>query len=137
MPNNPADNSYLEKWKAKLSEVKLPQERFSNFFVVKYVCESIPSDSLLHLSILNSIRMANFFDLNEKVQCYANIGAYGIDGSFSTFLGQAVNTSNLAYLIIGDLSFLYDANALSIELFPPNVRIIVINNNGASCIIQI
>ena len=130
MPNNPADNSYLEKWKAKLSEVKLPQERFSNFFVVKYVCESIPSDSLLHLSILNSIRMANFFDLNEKVQCYANIGAYGIDGSFSTFLGQAVNTSNLAYLIIGDLSFLYDANALSIELFPPNVRIIVINNNG-------
>lgn len=133
MPNTVERGLYLEKWKSRLREVKLPKERFSNFYVVKNVCESIPSGSLLHLSILNSIRMTNFFELSKNVKCYANIGAYGIDGSFSTFLGQAANTPKLSYLIIGDLSFLYDANALTIEEgIASNVRIIVINNRGGA-----
>src|SRR5690606_18248758 len=34
------------------------------------------------------------------------------------------------YCILGDISFLYDANALQISTLPKNLKIIVINNQG-------
>lgn len=125
-----SSDEYLNTWKSKLGSIKYPEKNFSNFFCIKRICEIIPAGSLLHLSILNSIRMTNFFPLNDNVTCYANIGAYGIDGSFSTFIGQARDYQGKAFLLIGDLSFLYDINALTIADLPKNIRIIVINNHG-------
>lgn len=124
-------NEYEEMWKIRLNSIKYPELGFTNFNAIRNTASNIPEGSLLHLSILNSIRMMQFFDLKKDVQVYANVGAYGIDGSFSTFLGQASSEQNkLAYLVIGDLSFFYDINALNIDGIGNNIRIIVINNHG-------
>ena len=94
--------------------------------------ERIPSNSLLHLSINDSIRITNFFKLNKNVRVYANIGTHGIDGCLSSFLGQAIATDDPAYLIIGDLAYFYDMNATRLRHIKNNVHILLINNEGGS-----
>lgn len=128
--NKHNSRNYYNIWKNKLENIEFPDLGFTNFSAIKTICSAIPEYSLLHLSILNSIRMSNFFDLAEGVKVYANVGAYGIDGSFSTFIGQVENKNTKSFLIIGDLSFLYDANALKIPKIGSNIRIAVINNYG-------
>ncbi|MEQ1750757.1 MAG: 2-succinyl-5-enolpyruvyl-6-hydroxy-3-cyclohexene-1-carboxylic-acid synthase [Prosthecobacter sp.] len=67
----------------------------------------------------------------QGVQFYANRGANGIDGIVSTWLG--VSASSLSsWLIIGDLSALYDLAAPWImpQLPQGNRRLVVINNGG-------
>lgn len=62
---------------------------------------------------------------------YANRGANGIDGLVSTFLGLSAG-SDEAWMIVGDLSALYDLSApwLLSQLGTGNRRIVVINNGG-------
>ncbi|MCB1209795.1 MAG: 2-succinyl-5-enolpyruvyl-6-hydroxy-3-cyclohexene-1-carboxylic-acid synthase [Verrucomicrobiales bacterium] len=62
---------------------------------------------------------------------FANRGANGIDGLVSTFLGCAVDTEE-AWLILGDLSALYDLAAPWIidQIAASRLRIVVINNGG-------
>lgn len=127
MKNN---QQYYNDWKEKIDNIKFPDLKFTNFYVIKEFSKMIPSNSILHLSILNSIRLMNFFDLNEAISVYANLGAYGIDGSLSTFLGQSKNIEKLAFLVIGDLSFFYDLSASLIPYLNSNVRILIINNHG-------
>ena len=79
------------------------------------------------MSVLDSIRLTNYCKLNNSIKCFANIGADGIDGALSAFMGQARETDELSFLIIGDLSMMYDMNALLNEI-TPNIRIFVINN---------
>lgn len=92
----------------------------------------MPCNSILHMAINNSIRICNFFKLKENIRSYANIGTYGIDGCLSSLLGQAIATNELSFLIIGDLAFFYDMNALRIKHIKNNVRILMLNNQGGS-----
>lgn len=39
-------------------------------------------------------------------------------------------TDKLCFIIVGDLAFFYDMNALSIRHISNNVRILLVNNNG-------
>lgn len=121
------NNSYFSRWKKRIDLFRLPNLEFTNFAVINEFCKSIPDNSLLHTTVLDSIRMSNYVDLPKSIRCFANIGADGIDGSLSTFLGQAKFEDGLSYLLIGDLSLLYDMNAL-LQTIPSNVRIVVINN---------
>ena len=73
-----------------------------------------------------------FFDLNDNIRFYSNVGSLGIDGCFSTFVGQSTATEKLSFLLIGDLSFFYDMNAAGIRSIGNNVRIILLNNGGGS-----
>lgn len=105
---------------------------FSNVSVIRSLARNIPDNSILHLSILNSIRLMQYFKLPENVKVFANIGTDGIDGCLSSFVGQAVMTEELAFLVIGDLSFFYDMNAMRINCIKNNMRIIMINNHGGA-----
>ena len=132
-PEGAANNmDYYKLWATKYNEIEYPDFEFSNFYVAKKLSENIPQDSVLHLAILNSTRTMQFFDLAPNVKTYSNIGALGIDGCLSTFLGQAVSTENLAFLVVGDLSFFYDMNAAGIRHVGKNVRIVLVNNTGGS-----
>ncbi len=112
---------------------ELPEIPYSNVYAIKKVVENIPENSLLHLSINDSIRITNFFSLNPSVKVYANIGTYGIDGCMSSFIGQSVaSPSKTAFLVIGDLSFFYDMNSLKINSLGKNVHILLLNNRGAA-----
>jgi 2-succinyl-5-enolpyruvyl-6-hydroxy-3-cyclohexene-1-carboxylate synthase len=62
---------------------------------------------------------------------YSNRGASGIDGLISTAAGVQRGTARPTLAIVGDLSALYDLNALALlrQASAPLV-LIVVNNNG-------
>ena len=124
------DLTYHNAIKKYAESVIYPEFVYSNVWAIKNIVEKIPSDSILHLSINDAIRITNFFRLQDKVKVYANIGTHGIDGCMSSMLGQAVVSDKLCFLIIGDLAFFYDMNALGINEIGSNVRILLLNNRG-------
>lgn len=126
------DGAYLIKWKEVEMAMKLPDMPFTNFYVAKQFAEKIPSRSILHLSIQNSTRLMQFFELDESITVYSNVNAFGIDGCLPTFMGQAAVTDELAFIMIGDLSFFYGMNALGIRNRKNNIRILLVNNGGGA-----
>lgn len=129
--NYVSNREYYDLWKTRLDRVIFPDFKYSNFYAIKELLNIIPQNSLIHMSILNSIRISNFIGTPDDSKCYANLGADGIDGCLSTFLGQSVLNNSLSFLIIGDLSSLYDYSAFQ-YFNRPNQRIMVINNNVGS-----
>ena len=101
---------------------------FSNIYVIQEFCKLVPENAVLSMSILNAIRGVETFPVPKNTEVYANVGAYGIDGCMSTFLGQACVTDKPAYLVIGDLSFIYDMNSIWIRHVSNNVHILLVNN---------
>ena len=124
------DLTYYREMKAYADSVIRPEFSWSNVYAVEQVAHGIPSGSIVHLSINTAIRSMNFFELSKGTRAYANIGTYGIDGCLSSFLGQASAVDGLAFLVIGDLAFFYDMNALRIKHVKNNVRILLLNNRG-------
>lgn len=121
---------YYKSIKKYADSVEYPNFKYSSTYAIKNVVERISSGNILHLAINNAIRIANFFELQPEVKVYANIGTYGIDGCLSSAIGQAAATDKLCFLIIGDLAFFYDMNALRIQHIGKNLRILLINNRG-------
>lgn len=90
-----------------------------------------PGDTL-HLANSSAVRFAQLFDLPDGVQVECNRGTNGIEGSLSTALGYALSPEarGLQLLVIGDLSFFYDMNALGLPELPSSLRILLLNNGG-------
>lgn len=126
------NKEYYDLLKGYVDSVEFPEFPYSHVYAIKEVVEKIPTDSILHLSINNSIRIANFFKLNPNIKTYANIGTHGIDGCLSSFLGQAAASNKESFLVIGDLAFFYDMNAMRLRHINNNVHILMINNEGGS-----
>lgn len=125
------NHSFYKLWKkmadAKSTYIQVP---FSNVSIAQFLHDKMPKDSIIQFSILNSLRVWNLFELDHSIECYSNVGAFGIDGGMSTLMGQSMATDKLAFMIIGDLAFFYDMNCLGIRHIKNNVRILMINNNG-------
>ncbi|MDU7632990.1 MAG: 2-succinyl-5-enolpyruvyl-6-hydroxy-3-cyclohexene-1-carboxylic-acid synthase [Lachnospiraceae bacterium] len=134
LDNDSIENSkmYLESWKKLEDAAQLPEMQYSSFSAVKTFANKIPNNSLLHVAILNSTRLSQFFRFDESIEVYGNVNSFGIDGCLPTFMGQAFATDNLAFLVIGDLSFFYGMNAIAIKHRKNNIRILVMNNKGAA-----
>ncbi len=126
------DKIFEETWQKAVDAIICPDLPLSHVFAIQNMAKRLPEKGLVHLSIQNSIRLMQYFAIPAGVKCYANLGALGIDGSMSTFLGQAVCTPNPAYLVIGDLSFFYDMNSLKIKHTKNNVHILLLNNGGGA-----
>ena len=102
---------------------------FSNIWVAKTLCSRIPEGSVMHFSILNSLRSWNYFRLPKGVTGYCNVGGFGIDGPLSTLVGASLGHPEKLYIgAMGDLSFFYDMNDLGNRHIGNNVRILMINN---------
>lgn len=124
------DNSYIEYIRKALGKVKLPELPLSNPLICQELSKHIQKNSSLHLSILNSFRSMNYFDLDETIDSTCNVGGFGIDGALSTLIGQSlVNPDKIIYGVVGDLAFFYDMNILGNRHIGKNVRIILVNNN--------
>lgn len=129
--NQPVSLAYRQIVKNYAESIYIPDVPFSNNTVIRDLAKRIPNNSVLHLSINNSIRLVNFYGLpNRSIKVYANIGTHGIDGCLSSFIGQAITTDQPSFLIIGDLSFFYDMGAMRIKHMPKNARILMVNNHG-------
>jgi len=97
------------------------------------ILSSLKEKSVLHLGNSMPVRLANFIGLNKAgIEVWSNRGTSGIDGIVSTSVGHAVaDPQRLHTLIVGDISFLYDRNALWLNReFPANLKIIILNNQG-------
>ncbi len=92
--------------------------------------KNIPNNHNLQIGNSSAIRYTQLFTLNKTHRVFCNRGTSGIDGSTSTAIGCAVVNDKPTTLITGDLSFLYDSNALWNNYIPKSFRIIVINNQG-------
>ena len=125
-------DNYLNKWKTLEQAIIMPDMPFSNFYITREFSKVIPNGSILHMAILNSTRLMQFFKLDSSIKCFSNVNAFGIDGCLPTFMGQAAVTDELSFLIIGDLSFFYGMNAAAIKHRKSNIRILVVNNGGGA-----
>jgi len=119
-------------WKDRVEKhqeytAKIP---FSDFKVFDFLCKNVPSNIQLQVSNSSAIRYLQLFDLNKTVQVFCNRGTSGIDGSTSTAIGAALASDLPTMLITGDISFLYDSNALWNNYIPKNFKIILLNNSG-------
>ncbi|AUS07014.1 2-succinyl-5-enolpyruvyl-6-hydroxy-3-cyclohexene-1-carboxylate synthase [Pseudotamlana carrageenivorans] len=104
---------------------------FSDLKVFNKVLKSIPDDSILQVGNSSAIRYTQLFKVNKTLEVYCNRGTSGIDGCTSTAIGCAVAREDKpTVLLTGDLSFLYDSNALWNNHIPKNFRVIIVNNQG-------
>ncbi|MET3127203.1 2-succinyl-5-enolpyruvyl-6-hydroxy-3-cyclohexene-1-carboxylate synthase [Arcicella rosea] len=136
------DGFYLDEWKKNDFKAKsylehffladFHQKQLNEFYAIKKLLDALPADSQLHLANSMSVRYANYIGTapEKQIETFANRGTSGIDGCVSTALGAALSTNKLVYLLIGDLAFFYDRNALWNRYVPDNLRIILINNHG-------
>ncbi|MFI1744179.1 2-succinyl-5-enolpyruvyl-6-hydroxy-3-cyclohexene-1-carboxylate synthase [Thalassobellus sediminis] len=108
----------------------LKQVPFSDFKVFDTIFKAIPNHYILQVGNSSAIRYSQLFNINKTLEVFCNRGTSGIDGSTSTAIGCAVANTKPTIFVTGDLSFLYDSNALWNNYVPDNFRIIVINNQG-------
>lgn len=112
--------------------VLAPGYPLTDWSAVQAVLDQLPNQTVLHLANSMPVRYANLSQLPEPktVRVSANRGVSGIDGCLSTAVGAALQTSQLVTLIIGDVAFFYDRNALWSAPVPANLRIVLLNNDG-------
>lgn len=121
-------NNKIESVKEKIFENSLNEVN-----VILQLLELIPEDSNLFIGNSLPVRYLDFYApiQNKKINVFQNRGASGIDGIISTAIGVALASGKQTYLVIGDLSFYYDLNALLLaKKFAIPIKIILINNNG-------
>lgn len=130
---NIIENEYLNLWNerlGKLNDAEVYDFPYSNNYAVLKVMQKVPKGSLMHFGTDTIVRLSQCFKLDESITAYANRGTTGIDGSLSSFIGQAAVSDKLSFLLIGDLSFFYDMNGLWNRYVGKNIRILMCNNEG-------
>ena len=88
--------------------------------------ESLTAPIHVHYANSNAVRLANIY-ADHYVWC--NRGVNGIEGSLSTAAGFSLATDDTVAIVIGDLSFFYDQNALWNQELRGNLRILLVNNS--------
>lgn len=129
--NTVQDDSYLNDCLRLYDKVysQLPGLGFGNIYIAKNLSANMPQNCVIHFGIYNSLRTWNLFRLDTSIQTSCNVGGFGIDGACSTLIGASLaNPEKIHFLIVGDLAFFYDLNAIGNRHTGNNVRIILINN---------
>ncbi len=130
------ENNFLQKWKEienrSLSRAVdfLKNAEFANLTSISLTIENIPANAIVHLGNSSTIRYSQLLPLRQDLRYFSNRGTSGIDGVVSTAVGAAMASDKLHVLLLGDLSFTYDSNALWNKNFPSNLKIIVLNDGG-------
>jgi 2-succinyl-5-enolpyruvyl-6-hydroxy-3-cyclohexene-1-carboxylate synthase len=123
------NGDYLDRWR-DLDRPALSSNVYSELEVCRLITETASSGTVFHWGNSMPVRYASELGrVNKKVH-FSNRGTSGIDGCLSTAVGHALVDPREQILIIGDLSFFYDANALWNELRPANLKIVILNNFG-------
>lgn len=125
-----SNQDYYSKWLQLSSSIDEPKVGFSELRAIGDFLKVLPNNSLLHVANSLPIRMLSTFSIADNIKVYCNRGVNGIDGCMSTAVGYAALTTEPVYLIIGDLTFFYDMNALWNRHLSKNFRILLLNNEG-------
>ena len=131
-------NTFSDKWKTldilcrdKIHDFASKQSSLNDWIAYYFINQYLPNKCFLHLGNSSVVRYMQLFEPIHEINYFANRGTSGIDGSMSTAVGSAIAKPDVQhFLIIGDVSFIYDSNALWFEPFPSNLKVIIINNSG-------
>ena len=132
-------NDYFKLWhelevefKDKIDHFFKDEMAYNEFAACYAIINSLPPNSILHLSNSMPVRYANLLSVKagDNIEVFSNRGTSGIDGVMSTAFGAAISTTKLVFVVIGDMAFFYDRNAFWNNYMPANLRIIVLNNHG-------
>ena len=124
------DRGYLKLWSSRIEELPKPDFPYSSGYVMQEFLKQIPPGSVLHHGNGVAVHLAQYFPTDPSITTYCHTGTTTIDGSLSTFVGQAAASDRLCFAFIGDLSFFYDMNAIWNRYVGRNVRILIYNNEG-------
>ncbi len=133
-----ASSDYLKLWKSKENRVNqlrdefVAKAEFSDLKAFELIGKNIPENSVVHLGNSSPVRYALIHSRVKQAEYYSNRGTAGIDGCVSTAVGFASESDKINTVIVGDLSFFYDSNALWNKYIGENLRIIVIHNGGGN-----
>lgn len=129
-----ASSPYARHWRERIDRLPSPTPRYSSLAVVGSLLNHLPEEPcVLHLANSSSVRYAELFRKPRRLLTLCNRGTSGIEGSLSTALGFArQRAEERHFIVIGDLSFFYDLNALGLPEVGSNVRVLLLNNQRGS-----
>lgn len=129
-----ASSPYAGQWRERIDRLPSPTPRYSSLAVVGSLLSHLPEEPcVLHLANSSSVRYAELFRKSRRLLTLCNRGTSGIEGSLSTALGFArQRAEERHFIVIGDLSFFYDLNALGLPEVGCNVRVLLLNNQRGS-----
>ena len=129
-----ASSPYAGHWRERIDRLPSPTPRYSSLAVVGSLLSHLPEEPcVLHLANSSSVRYADLFRKSRRLLTLCNRGTRGIEGSLSTALGFArQRAEERHFIVIGDLSFFYDLNALGLPEVGSNVRVLLLNNQRGS-----
>jgi 2-succinyl-5-enolpyruvyl-6-hydroxy-3-cyclohexene-1-carboxylate synthase len=131
-----SESQFLENWQRAMHQSFAADAPFfsaapfCDASVFHFILNNIPTETTLHLGNSSPVRYAQMYTCQTAKAVYSNRGVSGIDGSLSTASGIATVSEGLHLVLLGDLSFVYDSNALWNRNLSENLRIVVINNGG-------
>lgn len=131
-------SDYLHVWKNKEAKVNQLRDEFianiefSDLKAFDLIGKNIPENTVIHLGNSSPVRYALILNRVKDALYFSNRGTAGIDGCLSTAVGFASESNKTNTIILGDLSFFYDSNALWNKYIGTNLRIIVIHNGGGN-----
>ena len=143
MPFGSTQSNYAEIFSAEYQHVLSLHVAFCKKFqsgaqllsdmdVVIDLLEQTPSETALHLANSTSVRWTQLFPARHDLTYICNRGTSGIDGSTSTAAGYAYASNQKTLFLTGDVSFIYDSNALWNNYISNNLKIVVMNNKGGN-----
>lgn len=130
------ESEYKDVWlhqqeKARISaKLFIETQPYCDLKVLETITNYIPEGSNLQMGNSTPVRYIQQFQPRADITYNSNRGTSGIDGCVSTAMGASTVNSKPMTLIVGDLSFMYDNNALWSAKYAENLKIIVINNQG-------
>jgi 2-succinyl-5-enolpyruvyl-6-hydroxy-3-cyclohexene-1-carboxylate synthase len=102
--------------------------------VAECVVGALPAGAVLFLGSSNPVRDVDLTAGRhaDPLTVVANRGLAGIDGCVSTAAGLALGGAHPAYGLMGDLTFLHDANGLLVGPHEqrPDLTVVVVNDDG-------
>lgn len=128
----------LEKYHHQVHEIigqysEHPQDTLSEISVAQIISQNITNEAALFIASSMPIRDMDMFAIPNQndVIIGSNRGASGIDGTIASSLGFASGLRRPLTLLIGDLAFMHDLNALAmIKDCAQPIIIVLINNQG-------
>ena len=140
------ESDWFDRWKAADSETSRALDRLlagegepTPYDVAGAVARALPAGGLLVVGASNPVRdldlMVPRYEVGGRRKTIANRGLSGIDGTVSTAVGAALGRdSTRSFALMGDVTFLHDANGLIRDVHDPepDLTIVVVNDDGGS-----
>jgi len=140
------DTTWLDRWRdadarvgRDLDALLAAEPGLTAYDVAGAVARALPPDGLLVVGASNPIRdldlMVPRYEVGARRKVVANRGLSGIDGVVSTAIGAALGRrSDRSLALVGDVTFLHDANGLVVgpDEPCPDLTVVVVNDDGGS-----